>query len=744
MRRYYLPLLLRPYLYIYSLKRRVVLLPLIIKRCCQYMKYNNKLYNFIPELSGINETTDTPYKLFIYKLIKNKPEYMDENIWNFLKQLIHELPQNQHTCLLYAIAISGGAFKPQFNYLGFIPPDSSSSKLRKLIYNINKTYGVHKQSVVFTETVNLQNEKSSFISITEEGLSITRQQLDKLSIIPAAPLLKRHSSNLEHAACLADMLYYIIGNNHYPCSYSIRTEDVLSEDNKLNSYIVSDAVCITALGLKDNAASTIDYIEFHTGSQHKKVIVEKILAYTKQLSINPRLSGEYMNDTIIFLIHPGSSCANAKSGRKCLGDASKNTSDNNSTLLSSSVLLNTCYLLQMNGCTPMQLYRLLGHTALKRYEGILYSTGCFKLNYEDIKAVHEALADAFSNDRMSDISDVSDNVKDTVISDVDIHTLISRLECNKKVQKDADQETDILYEKFFNTYKNIDKTILVSSINEFSKKYNKYYKIFKNMCLNGLSLSTCFGADMYTTYLFIHPFYTGAAETVFKILINAKLIAADSVFSINNLSASTGGNISLDDGSSVYLRNMCKYTYNNNALTGYVFMEYISHDIGGQIRISSLLEQAAFSGTSGARIICLVDSFDDAYLFLASKVKSLIKNEDGSLVSFTHLLPYISTYFPAFANMDAGEGMRNYMSKTDIIGLPVFITKEDVINLMLGNKFIGPFAFKDTAFYTYVFNEYFNHKDQLQTNFIKFFKAMLTKYPEEARKDILIFDYKNQ
>lgn len=94
--------------------------------------------------------------------------------------------------------------------------------------------------------------------------------------------------------------------------------------------------------------------------------------------------------------------------------------------------------------------------------------------------------------------------------------------------------------------------------------------------------------------------------------------------------------------------------------------------------------------------------------------------------------------------MDAGEGMRNYMSKTDIIGLPVFITKEDVINLMLGNKFIGPFAFKDTAFYTYVFNEYFNHKDQLQTNFIKFFKAMLTKYPEEARKDILIFDYKNQ
>lgn len=708
------------------------------------MKYNNKLYNFIPELSGINEISDTPYNLFIYKLIKNKPEYMDENIWDFFKQLIQELPQNQYICLLYAIAISGGAFKPQFNYLGFIPPDSSSSKLRKLIYNINKTYGVHKQSVVFTETVSLQNEKSSFISITDEGLSIARQQLDKLSIIPAAPLLKNHSTNLEHAACLADMLYYIIGNNYYPCSYSIRTEDVLSEDNKLNSYIVSDAVCITALGLKDNAASTIDYIEFHTGSQHKKVIVEKILAYTKQLSINPRSAGEYINDTIIFLIHPGSSCANAKSGRKCLGDTSKDTPDNNSTLLSSSVLLNTCYLSQMNSCTPIQLYRLLSHTASKKYEGILYGTECFKLNYEDIKDVHEALANAFCLYGISDMSGVSDSIKDEDVSGINIHTLINRLECNRKVEKATEHSTDILYEKFFNIYKNIDKTILVSSVNEFSKKYNKHYKIFKNMCLNGLSLSTCFGADMYSTYLFVHPFYTGAAETVFKILINAKLINTDSVFNINSQSASTGGNISLDDGSSVYLRNMCKYTYNDNMLTGYIFMEYISHDIGGQIRISNLLEKSSLSAICGARLICLVDNFDDAYLFLASKVKSLIKNEDGSLVSFTHLLPYISTYFPAFANMDAGEGTHNYMNKTDIIGLPIFITKEDVINLMLGNKITGPFVFKDTAFYTYVFNEYFNLKDKTQNNFIKFFKAMLAKYPEEAHKDILIFNCKNQ
>lgn len=681
------------------------------------MKIQTNIYDYNPILSGEKgcASIDT-YADFLYKLFCSEPFEMskDEDVL-YIDKLKEQIPFFKYALPLYAAVFSGGAFREQFSYLGClggVDAKTRMSSLRQCIYRINRYYD---DDIVMNKTVDIGSHKGSYIFLSESGIARINESLANFNIVATTPLVNKHSSSLEHASGYADLLFYLVGNRHYPTKFKLLSEDMINEVDKLNSFIVADAVCTTLSCDGLNDAYTIDYVEFHTGTQHAKAVADKLAAYTKQLIVNTRQAGGYISDNILFLIHPKGSCANRSAGRKGQVD---NISDEE--VYSKTFLC--CYLGISNNLNTLgDLRSFLDVQVLNDYKDIVTSVTFTKLTTEQIRGFHNDIARFI--DRLSLNSS-------TVGADTPIRAFIAQLDSTRKQHSD-DEFVANLYKRSYASANDI----LNKSIRIFSKDYSSLYTLFRELCLNGLSVSTCFGIDMYESYLTVHPLFTGAADAVMKMLIRSHCLSPgiEYIGAAGRPVSEIGGQLEVL-GNRFFLKNMCVYSNSSKTGTGRVFIENVSTDIGGQIRIANLLGTPNASALADTRVVCLVDSIEDAYMFLATKVDTLSKEASGSLASFSHLQPLLA---------DAGTGnLMNdcylLMHNTSALGLPIFILKEDIINTMAGNvgAVQGPFVFLDTSFYTAAFVSFTNAKIK-GGGFAKFFRRELRDNQEDFFKDIL-------
>ena len=265
--------------------------------------------------SGTRLDEKTLYKL---KLLQLSPAFLKEGALEVFTQTVDSIiDSNISELLSLSIALMGGAFREQLNYLGLFPIKETigeTSVCRCYINNINKrTFNIGtdiiKTKQSFTSDSNLKQLfyylSDAAKDLTTDKLTLMGSHLGRNSFI-LQDILSTHDTNLEHAAGVLDLYSYILGNTYYSCQFDFKYEHFCNINDC--EYFIADGLVSTMYKNKRaDVFVTNDYIEVDTGSQGSEVIKEKIINYTKFFT-NQKCVPALNN--IIFINHPNGMCSN--------------------------------------------------------------------------------------------------------------------------------------------------------------------------------------------------------------------------------------------------------------------------------------------------------------------------------------------------------------------------------------------------------------------------------------------------
>ncbi|MDD3240483.1 MAG: hypothetical protein PHW47_10485 [Lachnospira sp.] len=221
--------------------------------------YNKEIYTYVDSLSNNGRAMNNSCASYFIDMISRCSEqdvmYFDERAAALREIIRASISLNKMDFLLYAIASSGGCYKKQAYYLGF-----TEAGFRKTLSRLNNKYSIGSGRLIVCD------ESTSFYSLSEEGVEFCREHFKNIPInIPAATNQLVDASVLDHASGATDLFYYILGNAHYPATFTFEPEVPTSGAGETSGYLISDARIITYVDVS-NQDRVIDYIETHSGN----------------------------------------------------------------------------------------------------------------------------------------------------------------------------------------------------------------------------------------------------------------------------------------------------------------------------------------------------------------------------------------------------------------------------------------------------------------------------------------------
>lgn len=665
-----------------------------------YLKYyihNNKLmYNYDFLLGKNAETSDAANSLFYQKIAGCNLYLMDEAAKTSFQSSLSSLSLTQAEKIFVFLALTGGAFREQMNYLGLFASAKSGEAVKQAIYKINQMYSV-AGGCIGTYELELTDcsygTHSTFYCLTDEGRAVADGILSKFGSISANSLKRSHPHNIEHASGVSDLLGYIMGNEYYPPTFELTTEEKFNAAQLSDRYVISDIELTT---LKGRHYAAQDYVEIHTGSQHSQAIAEKLEAYSRQFANLSMEHDSYLNHNIMFLIHPAGSCAYMLQRRKTAAGRKK-------TFTHIGVLMS-----YLGTYTCSELI-----TSLRKEQAA-----------DAFKSLSASLS--FAGISPNDCSEILSLIKNE--KDVGDYRGILRYLDNLKMNSPVER-----FEYYQNKYITIKRQILDSSLKNMSKKFPDSFKNLRAMFRQGLSLSTCFGSDMYKTSLFIHPFLTGAADACLSMLINSNIVNDSAALYDKNGFRGTIGACCQCDGLEFVFRNALPYMAEDGEISN-ICLEYVSGDYGAAVRISEAVKHPLLSAAR-IKLICLVDTPEDAYIFLVKHCyKALARS--SSLCSYMSLNSLrgesaaLSQQYDKTSRRLQMEVREKFRGPT--LFLPLFITGQAVSNTLISeykeNAPGRPFVFSCLSIYEEILSGYGGKAD---AGFPAYFERELKNYSIE-------------
>ena len=299
-------------------------------------KYNNLnthnvLYNRPSQLDityaseNINDDNRLAYKL---KLLQLSPAFIREGAYEYFKTAVENcIDGNVSELLCLSIALMGGAYKEQLNYLGLFPikeVTGKSSVCRCYIQNINKrTFNIGTNIIDTIQTKDSENKGNQiFYHLTDAARELCAE---KLSLLGEHPLKKNiqlndlsltHNHNLEHAAGVIDLYAYILGNPYYPAQFDFSYEHICNISDE--TYFVADGLVTTMYKNEtDSVFKATDYVEVDTGSQGSEIIKEKLINYIHFFEKGTHL---FPLTSLTFLYHPSGICSGVPAKKTLTGE----------------------------------------------------------------------------------------------------------------------------------------------------------------------------------------------------------------------------------------------------------------------------------------------------------------------------------------------------------------------------------------------------------------------------------------
>ncbi len=274
---------------------------------------------------NINDDNRLAYKL---KLLQLSPAFLREGAYEYFKTAVENcIDGNVSELLCLSIALMGGAYKEQLNYLGLFPikeVTGKSSVCRCYIQNINKrTFNIGTNIIDTKQTKDSENKGNQiFYHLTDAARELCAE---KLSLLGEHPLKKNiqlndlsltHNHNLEHAAGVIDLYAYILGNPYYPAQFDFSYEHICNISDE--TYFVADGLVTTMYKNEtDSVFKTTDYIEVDTGSQGSEIIKEKLINYIHFFEKGTHL---FPLTSLTFLYHPSGICSGVTSKKSLTGE----------------------------------------------------------------------------------------------------------------------------------------------------------------------------------------------------------------------------------------------------------------------------------------------------------------------------------------------------------------------------------------------------------------------------------------
>lgn len=284
----------------------------------------NVLYNRPSQLDktyaseNINDDNRLLYKL---KLLQLSPAFLRKGAYEYFKTAVENcIDGNVSELLCLSIALMGGAYKEQLNYLGLFPikeVTGKSSVCRCYIQNINKrTFNIGTNIIDTKQTKDSENKGNQiFYHLTDAARELCAE---KLSLLGEHPLKKNiqlndlsltHNHNLEHAAGVIDLYAYILGNPYYPAQFDFSYEHICNISDE--TYFVADGLVTTMYKNEtDSVFKATDYVEVDTGSQGSEIIKEKLINYIQFFEKGTHL---FPLTSLTFLYHPSGICSGVTS-----------------------------------------------------------------------------------------------------------------------------------------------------------------------------------------------------------------------------------------------------------------------------------------------------------------------------------------------------------------------------------------------------------------------------------------------
>lgn len=299
-------------------------------------KYNNLntcnvLYNRPSQLDktyaseNINDDNRLAYKL---KLLQLSPAFLREGAYEYFKTAVENcIDGNVSELLCLSIALMGGAYKEQLNYLGLFPikeVTGKSSVCRCYIQNINKrTFNIGTNIIDTIQSKDSENKGNQiFYHLTDAARELCAE---KLSLLGEHPLKKNiqlndlsltHNHNLEHASGVIDLYAYILGNPYYPAQFYFSYEHICNISDE--TYFVADGLVTTMYKNEtDSVFKSTDYVEVDTGSQGSEIIKEKLINYIHFFEKGTHL---FPLTSLTFLYHPSGICSGVTSKKSLTGE----------------------------------------------------------------------------------------------------------------------------------------------------------------------------------------------------------------------------------------------------------------------------------------------------------------------------------------------------------------------------------------------------------------------------------------
>lgn len=299
-------------------------------------KYNNLntrnvLYNRPSQLDityaseNINDDNRLAYKL---KLLQLSPAFLREGAYEYFKTAVENcIDGNVSELLCLSIALMGGAYKEQLNYLGLFPikeVTGKSSVCRCYIQNINKrTFNIGTNIIDTIQTKDSENKGNQiFYHLTDAARELCAE---KLSLLGEHPLKKNiqlkdlsltHNHNLEHAAGVIDLYAYSLGNPYYPAQFDFSYEHICNISDE--TFFVADGLVTTMYKNEtDSVFKATDYVEVDTGSQGSEIIKEKLINYIHFFEKGTHL---FPLTSLTFLYHPSGICSGVMSKKSLTGE----------------------------------------------------------------------------------------------------------------------------------------------------------------------------------------------------------------------------------------------------------------------------------------------------------------------------------------------------------------------------------------------------------------------------------------
>lgn len=257
------------------------------------------------------------------------------------------------------------------------------------------------------------------------------------------------------------------------------------------------------------------------------------------------------------------------------------------------------------------------------------------------------------------------------------------------------------------------------------------YEKFVSLCLNGLSVSCVFGGDLYATFLSAHPNMTGLYEFLRKWIIKKAFY-----FNISDtpgLDASTAylpAAILGNAGNTFVLKNILTLREVSDSIHTFA-IEDISTDYAARIRIEKAISTDSLRN-SKIRLFIITDSYEDAYLLLASfcymENKGCVSNKlDNLFVTNGHLENVTADYRPVFIPRE--YLMRHFYEGTcfeEESKIKHNTTDTGALNICKSERLcLRPFVFTDTSFLSKCINMYDGSSSK--NGFRIFFKDKLSK-----------------